>query len=88
MESGPIRDCCRQRGIACVIVRVILDEAGEDLPVDFNCFLNRRQDLNYLKLAWAAMRSPAVMQGLLRLRRRSLAASRRLAQVLARLTSG
>ncbi len=85
MESSHIRAICRQEGIPSATIRVILDVAGEDLPVDFNEFLTARQNLNYAKLIWAILRRPSLVKGLRRLQRDSGIARARLDDALASL---
>jgi nucleoside phosphorylase len=84
MESGIICKYCSEHGIPNAIVRVILDTATEDLPLDFNSLLNSRQELAAGKLALALLKRPQKILGLLQLRRGSAAAARALSQVLAR----
>ena len=84
MESEVIHDVCRERGIPCVTMRAISDAAEEDLPLDFNQLANADQSLNYGKLAWAIMRSPGKIAGLLRLRKHTRLAAQQLAAVLAK----
>lgn len=45
MESGIIRQICRQRGIPSTTLRVISDAADEDLPLDFNALMTPGGDL-------------------------------------------
>jgi adenosylhomocysteine nucleosidase len=82
MESGVIREICRNRGIPSATVRVISDTVEEDLPLDFNALATAEMELSYLKLAWALLRSPGRIGGLLRLQRHTQSAARVLAQVL------
>ena len=82
MESSVIWSLCQERQIPCAIVRVILDTAREDLPLDFNVLLRADQSLDMGKLLLALLKSPGRIGGLLRLQRRSADAARRLAQVL------
>jgi nucleoside phosphorylase len=82
MESGVIWSLCQERQIPCAIVRVILDTAREDLPLDFNVLLRADQSLDMGKLLLALLKSPGRIGGLLRLQRRSADGARRLAQVL------
>src|SRR5262249_4046001 len=84
MESGIVCRFCSQQGIPSAIVRVILDTALEDLPLDFNALMNSRQELAPGKLALALAKQPQKIVELLRLQRRSAAAARALARVLTR----
>ncbi len=84
MESQAIHELCGERGIPCCTVRAISDAAWEDLPLDFNQLANADQSLNYGKLAWAIMRSPRKITGLLRLRKHTRFAAQQLAAVLAK----
>ena len=88
MESQVICAVCREHKIPCATVRVILDEAQEDLPLDFNRLLTAEQEMNYAKLALALMRSPGKVGGLLRLQQQARMAAARLAEVLVRLITG
>ena len=82
MESGVIHGICRERGIPCATVRVILDTAEEDLPLDFNQVMTEDQRLDGAKLAAAILKSPSRIPGLLRLRKQSRFAGAELARVL------
>jgi len=82
MESLAIQEVCRQRGVPCATVRVILDTAHEDLPLDFSTLLNSEGDVAPGKLAWALAKAPGKIPALLRLGRQSSEAAQRLADVL------
>jgi nucleoside phosphorylase len=82
MESGTIQQLCRSRGIPCVTVRVISDTADEDLPLDFNTVMTPKWQLSYGKLAWAVLKNPARLAGLLQLHRKTQAAARQLGTTL------
>jgi hypothetical protein len=84
MESAIICSVCGRQGIPNATVRVILDIATEELPLDFNVLMNARQELAPGKLALALLRQPQKIPALLRLQRRSAAAAGALAKVLTR----
>jgi adenosylhomocysteine nucleosidase len=84
MESAEIRQECRRQHIPSATVRVISDAADEDLPLDFNQYLDTDCRFRYLKLLAAVMRSPAKIHALLLFQRQSKQAARVLADALFR----
>jgi len=87
MESLVIRAVCQEQGIPSATVRVILDAAHEDLPLDFSRLMTARQKMSFGKLALALAKSPGRIAALHRLQKQAGAAARRLAEVLARITA-
>jgi hypothetical protein len=87
MESQVICDVCRKQKIPSATVRVILDTADEDLPLDFNQLMTPDRKMSYGKLAVALAKSPGKVGALLRLQRQSQSAAEKLGQVLAGLLS-
>lgn len=83
MESGVMGVVCRESGIPFATVRVILDTAGEDLPLDFNKLMTRRDTLSYPKLAGALVASPGKIAVLMRFQKKTQEAAEALARVLA-----
>jgi nucleoside phosphorylase len=84
MESAVVQEECRKRGIPCATVRVVLDEAGEDLPLDFNALMTRETKLSAIRLAWALMKAPGKIPELMRFQKNTVAAAERLGGVLVR----
>jgi len=84
MESAHIRSICREVGIPAATLRVILDPANEDLPVDFNQLMKEDRSLDFKKLALLLLRSPRTIKGLLALQQQSRHAAEALANVLDR----
>ena len=87
MESQSICAVCREQGVPSATVRVILDTAREDLPLDFNQLMTPGQQMSYGKLAVTLVKSPGKVRALLRLQKQATAAAGKLAKVLARITA-
>jgi adenosylhomocysteine nucleosidase len=87
MESQIISDICREHQIPCATIRVILDTASEDLPLDFNFLMTADQQMDYRKLAFSLAKSPSKIAALLRLQKQSKAAAEKLADVLSQILS-
>jgi hypothetical protein len=87
MESAVVQEECRKRGISCATVRVILDEAAEDLPLDFNSLMTPDAKLSPVQLVKALIKAPGRIPALMRFQRQTAAAADRLAEVLLRLKS-
>ena len=83
MESQVLGTVGAESGIPFAIVRVILDTAGEDLPLDFNRLMTPDLRMSYGRLACALLASPEKIGALLALQRRSKAAAEALARALA-----
>ena len=83
MESQIIGRACRERGIPCAIVRVILDTANENLPLDFNKLMTPDLRLDGARLALQLIKSPGRIPALMALRRQSRAVAQELADALA-----
>jgi adenosylhomocysteine nucleosidase len=86
MESQIISNICREHKIPCATIRVILDTASEDLPLDFNFLMTADQQMDYRKLAFSLAKSPSKIAALLRLQKQSKEAAERLASVLLSIT--
>lgn len=84
MESAVIRQECRSRQIPSATVRVISDPASEDLPLDFNRYVEADNRLNYAKILVAVLRRPSLIPALLQFQRQTQVAARLLADALAR----
>jgi len=87
MESGVIREICRQKQIPSATVRVISDRAYDDLPLDFNALMTPEETLSFPKLALALLKSPGKIPKLMELQRHTRYAAEELARVLEALLS-
>jgi adenosylhomocysteine nucleosidase len=82
MESGCIREMCALKKIPAATVRVILDAADEELPLDFNQVMTPSQNLDPLKLAGFLARNPGKIPALMKLQKQTHLAAKKLAEVL------
>ena len=82
MESEVIGAVCREHKIPFATVRVILDTADEDLPLDFNQFMTGDDRMDFLKLVGAVLKSPRKIGALMKLQKQAQAAAAALSRVL------
>jgi len=82
MESSVIRTICREFKIPSATVRVISDDARQDLPLDFNALMTSDDRINYLKLIWAVLSRPSRIPKLIEFQHQTLDAARKLGSVL------
>jgi adenosylhomocysteine nucleosidase len=82
MESSVIRTICREHHIPSATIRVISDDASQDLPLDFNALMTSEDRINYLKLIWAVLSRPSRIPKLVEFQRHTVVAARRLGSVL------
>lgn len=82
MESSVIREACRANGVSSATVRVISDDADEDLPLDFNSLLTEREEIDGWKLARTIMARPILMGRLLKFHSQTRQAARELGRAL------
>lgn len=87
MESGHIRDICRRRGVPCATIRVVLDSATEDLPLNFNALMDADMKVSPLRIAAEVARRPRLVPKLLRLSGESARAACVLAEALLKITA-
>jgi adenosylhomocysteine nucleosidase len=85
MESSVIRTICREQRIPSATIRVISDDARQDLPLDFNALMTPEDRINYAKLAWAVMSRPWRIGKLIEFQQQTVAASRLLGAALGEL---
>jgi nucleoside phosphorylase len=88
MESAVIGKICNDTGIPFATVRIILDAANENLPLDFNLLMNAKHEMSYLKLTGALLKSPAKIGELKKFQKRCQAAALKLAATLVRIIPG
>lgn len=82
MESAVIRELCRSHNIPSATIRVISDDARQDLPMDFNQLAGPDGNINYRKLAGALLKSPRLVPKLMRFQRELAGCGRALGQTL------
>jgi hypothetical protein len=82
MESGILRQRCRDRGLRSATVRVISDVANEDLPMDFNAVMSTDGRMLWDRFALQLLASPRRVPALIRFQSRVQSAAEQLAEAL------
>ncbi|HOX01882.1 MAG TPA: hypothetical protein P5555_06285 [Candidatus Paceibacterota bacterium] len=82
MESEALRDLCRRHQVPSATVRVISDLASEDIPLDFNRFLDPDGRWRWARLLASLARSPRCIAPLVRFQHCNRLAARHLASAL------
>jgi adenosylhomocysteine nucleosidase len=70
MESATIRRACHDHGIPSATIRVISDDAGEALPLDFGALMGPDDQMDWTRFALTLLRSPSLIPELIRFQRR------------------
>lgn len=82
MESSVIRTICKEFHIPSATVRVISDDAHQDLPLDFNALMTSEDSIDFPKLIWTVLRKPSRIPRLIEFQRQTIFAAQRLGSVL------
>jgi adenosylhomocysteine nucleosidase len=82
MESSVIRTICREFHIPSATIRVISDDASQDLPLDFNALMTSEDKINYLKLFGAVLSQPSRIPKLIEFQQQTIGAARKLGAML------
>jgi adenosylhomocysteine nucleosidase len=82
MESSVIRTICREFRVPSATIRVILDDAKQDLPLDFNALMSSDDKIDYGKLMWAVFTAPHKIPKLIDFQRQTIIAAKKLASTL------
>jgi adenosylhomocysteine nucleosidase len=82
MESATIRRACYGRRIPSATIRVISDDAGEALPLDFGALMGPDDQMDWTRFALTLLRSPSLIPELIRFQRRLSKCSEGLAKGL------
>ena len=82
MESFAVMSEAAAMGVPSIAIRAISDAADEDLPMDFGKVLNESGTVQVSKVAKEIARAPHKVPAVIRLARRSSAASKSLAEFL------
>jgi nucleoside phosphorylase len=88
MESEIVRTLCRERALPSATIRVILDSADEDLPLDWNLVMTADQCLSYPRLAAAVLKAPSRVGAVFRLQQQTRRAAETLAAILRQVLAG
>ncbi|MGC8743032.1 MAG: hypothetical protein ACP5T0_04040 [Verrucomicrobiia bacterium] len=82
MESGIIKEICKRHNIPAVTVRVISDIAQEDLPLDFNDYIDENGDIKISKILMKIATNPQLAARLINFQKQTDNAARALGEFL------
>lgn len=82
MESGTIRRISMARGIPSATIRVVSDDATEDLPLDFGSLMGPDDRIDWVRLALLLLGSPSLIPRLIRFQGQLRPCADRLAKAL------
>ena len=82
MESFEIVKEAQAWGAQSVVVRAISDSAKEDLPINFNLTLSKKQQVSVSKIVWQLAKNPVALPAVLRFAAQSRKAAEKLARFL------
>jgi len=82
MESFEIVKEAQAWGAQSVVVRAISDSAKEDLPINFNLTLSKKQQVSVSKIVWELAKNPVALPAVLRFAAQSRKAAEKLARFL------
>lgn len=82
MESSVIRTICKEFRIPSATIRVISDDAHQDLPLDFNALMTSEDRINYPKLIWTVLSRPSRIPKLMEFQRQTIFAAQKLGTTL------
>jgi len=85
MESAAIRAICQEKEIPSATIRVISDDAAQDMPLDFNTLMTSEYRLNHPKLFWRILVRPGTIPKLIEFQRQTKTAAAQLGIVLEKL---
>lgn len=87
MESATIRRICADAHVPSATVRVISDSANEDLPLDFNRYLDDMDRLRFAKMATSILFAPLRIRPVVQFQRQIQIAADNLARTLLQITT-
>lgn len=83
MEAGAVEAKAREWGTPFHCVKVVSDTAADDLPLDFNKYRDSEGRFSRVRIAFAALRRPSALAGLMRLDKNCRRAAEELGAFLA-----
>lgn len=82
METRALVEAAHAAGLPWLAVRAISDPVGEDLPLDFNEFMDAAGNPSKLRILWEGIKRPALLGRLIAMEKTAAALGRSLAELL------